>query len=177
MQFYQEFQSTLPRGERPSSVRLCRFNSYFNPRSHEGSDSDIMSLLLFQFIFQSTLPRGERLNYVVIYLYCYYFNPRSHEGSDKEIIQVLTLTCNFNPRSHEGSDYLSDLDADNINISIHAPTRGATYTGGGVHHIRGISIHAPTRGATLPSYQCLKTYHISIHAPTRGATFYYLIIM
>ena len=34
-------------------------------------------------------------------------------------------------------------------ISIHAPTRGATYIGAGVHHIRGISIHAPTRGATV----------------------------
>ena len=33
-----------------------------------------------------------------------------------------------------------------------------------------ISIHAPTRGATLRDYQKTCLRHISIHAPTRGAT-------
>ena len=78
-------------------------------------------------------------------------------------------------------------------ISIHAPTRGAT---GGKDIIGGaseISIHAPTRGATdecrawkekhnafqstLPRGErpncfdhCQGEMDISIHAPTRGAT-------
>ena len=78
-------------------------------------------------------------------------------------------------------------------ISIHAPTRGATYKPPLTNPVNGISIHAPTRGATVPffylvSYFLLfqstllqeerhcslssKIYSsiISIHAPTRGAT-------
>ena len=33
---------------------------------------------------------------------------------------------NFNPRSHKGSDDVLQLSFGNANISIHAPTRGAT---------------------------------------------------
>ena len=33
---------------------------YFNPRSHEGSDTTLIVLLLSSKGFQSTLPRGER---------------------------------------------------------------------------------------------------------------------
>ena len=33
-----------------------------------------------------------------------------------------------------------------------------------------ISIHAPTRGATANAYETINRNRISIHAPTRGAT-------
>ena len=79
------------------------------------------------------------------------------------------------------------------NISIHAPTRGATledpdseweYDKFQSTHPRGvrpyvlpinaagfeISIHAPTRGATFCLVILLYLLVISIHAPTRGAT-------
>ena len=56
-------------------------------------------------------------------------------------------------------------------ISIHAPTRGATE----IHLFYSkptnrISIHAPTRGATKCGRGNRKSCKISIHAPTRGAT-------
>ena len=35
------FQSTLPREERQSQVFCCFLDNYFNPRSHERSDSNI----------------------------------------------------------------------------------------------------------------------------------------
>ena len=55
------FQSTLPRGERQSHPFLLSSSfSYFNPRSHEGSDSDLV---------MNIYNRN-------------HFNPRSHEGSD-----------------------------------------------------------------------------------------------
>ena len=80
-----------------------------------------------------------------------------------------------------------------MNISIHAPTRGATFDLGpdvactwnfnSRPYARGdkkilafayskyISIHAPTRGATsLDGVVMTKGIWISIHAPTRGAT-------
>ena len=42
--------------------------------------------------------------------------------------------------------------------------------GGSPDEDRNISIHAPTRGATASSIQYLDLGSISIHAPTRGAT-------
>ena len=56
------------------------------------------------FPFQSTLPREERL---ISELYGY---------QDED----------FNPRSHERSDGSQGFDVPIDNISIHAPTRGAT---------------------------------------------------
>ena len=99
------FQSTLPRGERP-------FVNY------------IISLSVQ---FQSTLPRGERrCSRALTRRAHHYFNPRSHEGSDLQEPELHFLLRDFNPRSHEGSDQdrrVHDLDGQ---ISIHAPTRGAT---------------------------------------------------
>ena len=55
-------------------------------------------------------------------------------------------------------------------ISIHAPARGATDGLAYVQNAASISIHAPARGATFgASYDWLKN-GISIHAPARGAT-------
>ena len=81
---------------------------------------------------------------------------------------------------------------ENILISIHAPTRGATmpkspavngniyfnprsHKGSDQCHSlllqwSGISIHAPTRGATAILVLSDVSFTISIHAPTRGAT-------
>ena len=63
----------------------------------------------------------------------FYFNPRSHERSDKSPVGAMFV---------------------GNNISIHAPTRGATGTP--VTGVKGakISIHAPTRGATVTAGSC-----------------------
>ena len=65
---------------------------------------------------------------------------------------------------------MDDIRIKNIDISIHAPTGGAT-----CHILRAfikrtISIHAPTGGATMSAKADLIAYGISIHAPTGGAT-------
>ena len=144
----QGFQSTLPREER-RYLRRCRNQwRYFNPRSHERSDtidvgpvnasedfnprsherSDAANESLAQpVIFQSTLPREERQFLIEFGTSQSYFNPRSHERSDDELVSLIHSAC----------------------ISIHAPTRGATYP---------------------DSKRCAREYGISIHAPTRGAT-------
>ena len=57
-------------------------------------------------VFQSTLPREERLCVsVVLCVDKFYFNPRSHERSDDSFKVFIN---------------------DKVQISIHAPTRGAT---------------------------------------------------
>ena len=80
-----------------------------------------------------------------------------------------------------------------IQISIHAPTRGATgqcdfiaerkifqstlpqgerlFISCPLRRLRRISIHAPTRGATPHRGGLEEAMRISIHAPTRGATY------
>ena len=55
-------------------------------------------------------------------------------------------------------------------VSIHAPTRGATYKSTRKTFSDVVSIHAPTRGATLLDLTKYKKIKVSIHAPTRGAT-------
>ena len=76
------FQSTLPQGERPNSRTWFRWFTYFNPRSHKGSDFDGNVYLSFS---------GD-------------FNPRSHKGSDGADLSAFKDYYYFNPRSHKGSD-------------------------------------------------------------------------
>ena len=81
--------------------------------------------------FQSTLPRRER--------------PRSQHKD--------AAYRNFNPRSREGSDGLVKCGFISINISIHAPAKGATIRLCNENDIKPISIHAPAKGATASAQQ------------------------
>ena len=54
------------------------------------------------------------------------FNPRSHKGSDANPDPKFLAFSYFNPRSHKGSDKLDEDINGEHEISIHAPTRGAT---------------------------------------------------
>ena len=58
----------------------------------------------------------------------FHFNPRSHEGSDQAEPMATISETDFNPRSHEGSDKVFVRIYQKTRISIHAPTRGATFT-------------------------------------------------
>ena len=124
------FQSTLPRGERLLKRKQIENLYYFNPRSHEGSDSAVLVTASKNILFQSTLPRGERRSRSHQHLYTYDFNPRSHEGSDRQSACRHTGRSYFNPRSHEGSDFIPSHKFVKNPISIHAPTRGATSPNG-----------------------------------------------
>ena len=151
---YRLFQSTLPREERPYLFAVnALLSNHFNPRSHERSDvlyhahqySTGESLP----VFQSTLPREERLVVkAASATLTADFNPRSHERSD--CCGSCSVECfdYFNPRSHERSDTSALMTSDIMEISIHAPTRGATANRSNDRHGITISIHAPTRGAT-----------------------------
>ena len=123
--------------------------------------------------FQSTRPRGARLCCA----------SRSGCGA-----------CRFNPRAHAGRD-LHHVERVTVRrvVSIHAPTRGATFAVVDLRPAFAVSIHAPTRGATgrgrglrccCGQFQSTRPRGarpdrhrqeraggaVSIHAPTRGAT-------
>ena len=99
-------------------------------------------------LFQSTLPHGERRPTSRLSSSSYCFNPRSHMGSDWHHLSMCRLRSCFNPRSHMGSDRRSESRMDSIEVSIHAPTWGATGIAGIALLRNLVSIHAPTWGAT-----------------------------
>ena len=73
-------------------------------------------------------------------------------------------------RPHGARPLLGDVAVLGIDVSIHAPARGAT--GGWIDQSQSarVSIHAPARGATLCRPWRLLLGLVSIHAPARGAT-------
>ena len=55
------------------------------------------------------------------------FNPRTHEGCDGTGGDSGTVVVSFNPRTHEGCDAETEKFSKSQIVSIHAPTRGATF--------------------------------------------------
>ena len=146
----KRFQSTPPRGGRPPDVTIRpasavvsihaptrgatkttpwprRECSRFNPRPHAGGDTIPYRYRNPQKQFQSTPPRGGR---------------RIRAGGHPQV-------CCFNPRPHAGGDLARHYIRLCAQVSIHAPTRGATILVGKKWVKSGVSIHAPTRGATV----------------------------
>ena len=125
----------------------------FNPRSHKGSD-----------VIYYPAPRDKGN-----------FNPRSHKGSDSKLAVFLRPSCIFQSTLPQGERPCTHEEfLKRYVISIHAPTRGATFVPFGSLQLTrsfqstlpqgerrvakalqsiftGISIHAPTRGATNPA--------------------------
>ena len=172
---HKRFQSTLPRGERPSFSlhRTAHYN--FNPRSREGSD--------LQRQLAHLLPAD--------------FNPRSREGSDFSLLlhyifRTISIhapargatgngqaevydSSDFNPRSREGSDRRrGSIRPSSGTISIHAPARGATVSAILTPPICAISIHAPARGAT-PSHNLTPAYRTDFNPRSREGSDYYWV--
>ena len=143
------FQSTHPRGVRPLLVVLPGYLTRF----------------------QSTHPRGVRLSRCTVKQSLgISFNPRTHEGCDFVKLLAQCVPRCFNPRTHEGCDDNLASARNLRDVSIHAPTRGATRTCEYQLLICAVSIHAPTRGATESVVNLGTGTGVSIHAPTRGAT-------
>ncbi len=101
----KEFQSTLPRRERPAARRIFRRGlGCFNPRSHGGSDESQTKISLAVNVSihaptegATSWPNNDRL-------FLLSFNPRSHGGSDSFSTSCHSTLKSFNPRSHGGSD-------------------------------------------------------------------------
>ena len=65
---------------------------------------------------------------------------------------------------------MAELFKKNMDVSIHAPARGATLIAGSPRCVSAVSIHAPARGATNTPADTALLQQVSIHAPARGAT-------
>ena len=100
------FQSTHPHGVRQRSPRLIHNTDRFNPRTHTGCDQSSFDCF-------RPIPR---------------FNPRTHTGCDQKLLLCLGSTKRFNPRTHTGCDLSANTPLSDFVVSIHAPTRGATFS-------------------------------------------------
>ena len=130
---------------------ICAPAPDFNPRSYKRSDHFLPKRL--QDIYNFNPRSYKRSDLITNKQACAVsdFNPRSYKRSDFITGAFSHDYKDFNPRSYKRSD-LSDLPPfAPPDISIHAPTRGATPSVPIDVSICSISIHAPTRGATIHS--------------------------
>ena len=197
-------------------MRMVVCRTCFNPRTHGGCDVQLLHLLDVLVVFQSTHPRGVRqfsADYVDWVLKFQSTHPRGVRPSHVRIVKPFdlfqsthprgvrrsngnfnfTIRSSFNPRTHGGCDFVAHHNISYDDVSIHAPTGGATYsqntfksssssfnprTHGGCDTdadvsaaTHSVSIHAPTGGATSSNLlSCFCFSRVSIHAPTGGAT-------
>ena len=111
-----------------------------------------------------------------------------HLNSYKDILKLLFQSTH--PQRVRPD--IRPKDVLQLDVSIHAPTKGATGHFATEYIIRNsfnprthkgcdsvlipkpknflVSIHAPTKGATVSKSSCLQRQRVSIHAPTKGAT-------
>ena len=164
------FQSTPPRGRRPSkSLRLCTLNS-FQSTPPRGRRQQVRGLHRDRNQFQSTPPRGRRLVRRAELERVQCFNPRLREGGDSPSGYFYIVSYGFNPRLREGGDIDGVLSECRASVSIHASAREATSQNLTDQRIRNVSIHASAREATRNWLLEPLLGRVSIHASAREAT-------
>ena len=147
------FQSTHPHGVRPylshspSQPLPC-----FNPRTHTGCDTPFIFYKLVISVSIHAPTRGA--TFIIVFAFNFFigFNPRTHTGCDGVLPPRASIGSSamfqsthphgvrlrtsrfwmrsgkrFNPRTHTGCDKETRIVSKLYWVSIHAPTRGATY--------------------------------------------------
>ena len=139
---HAQFQSTHPHGVRRLGKTGIDITQGFNPRTHMGCDrtGDTQTELCGG--FQSTHPHGVRPHTPISSSYRRSFNPRTHMGCDGLKKTGIDITQGFNPRTHMGCDSEWKTRLHFHEVSIHAPTWGATTRGLYLHrHAQFQSTH------------------------------------
>ena len=101
------------------------------------------------------------------------FNPRARAGRDLSSPSAPASSQGFNPRARAGRDVAQPAALPPLQVSIHAPARGATCRSRASPSYGGVSIHAPARGATLTvpdltapdMFQSTRPRGARLHAP------------
>ena len=187
-----EFQSTHPHGVRHFVSRRTKRKTDFNPRTHTGCDYRNNKRLRDFFYFNPRTHTGCDGSDQIKNRRFFYFNPRTHTGCDATMSNIY---CNKNkfqsthPHGVRRKYVVSQTDT--ADISIHAPTRGATHsvafssasfhfnprTHTGCDELQEgltsslLNFNPRTHtGCDKRSVKDGRKQSISIHAPTRGAT-------
>ncbi len=146
----KQFQSARPRGARRAlfQTRLCdalisihaptrgatsnpspKSSAFvnFNPRAHAGRDRRAAGRCPMRIYFNPRAHAGRDYKWLNRRWISSYFNPRAHAGRDAAKGICRCTRRNFNPRAHAGRDAAMAGNPRHGHISIHAPTRGATF--------------------------------------------------
>ena len=136
------------------SVEISKDDISFNPRTHTGCDIHGRVLGRSQDRFNPRTHTGCDILMALRVRPVHCFNPRTHTGCDLQsypssvywmfqsthphgvrlLAQTYTASCScFNPRTHTGCDFSLMIFSASICVSIHAPTRGATYHDSFIH--------------------------------------------
>jgi len=168
------FQSTRPRGARPSILSnnsiissvsihapargatypLIYIHTPDNVSIHAPARGATQTVAVLKIIlrFQSTRPRGARPCIIFIFLSANYVSIHAPaRGATLRKARAARRGC-FNPRARAGRDDVNNVKAYGFAVSIHAPARGATYFLPEPQQPKRVSIHAPARGATRSMY-------------------------
>ena len=140
------FQFTRPRGARPAGGNNPQKSKSFNSRAHGGRDGILTASGMIA-AFQFTRPRGARRT-----------RPKHQTGTPFQFTRPRgarpisparpARSRSFNSRAHGGRDPRRPVAVLQLDVSIHAPTGGATIRAILDRRERRVSIHAPTGGAT-----------------------------
>ncbi len=109
----RQFQSTLPRRERPFNLPMFQHQTQFQstlPRRERRTPPDCHHASMQISIHAPA--KGATLITINSYGMSLNFNPRSREGSDILPNGIVVIASNFNPRSREGSDMLGTAHLD-----------------------------------------------------------------
>ena len=136
---WKEFQSTLLHEERRSSHALSLGTVQISIHAPTWGATNETGTEGFSLTISIHAPTwGATIFIIVIRWNNNHFNPRSYMRSDPLMLKATVSPEDFNPRSYMRSDLSIKTTATLINISIHAPTWGATLgrweCGGGMKH-------------------------------------------
>ena len=121
------FQSTLLQEERLKLKYIQNGNSYFNPRSYKRSDNDFQSRYSWDYDFNPrSYKRSDIVGICLCVGYVVFQSTLLQEERPRVSQQQFASWDYFNPRSYKRSDEKIDDYDRMMEISIHAPTRGAT---------------------------------------------------
>ena len=190
----EAFQFTPLREGRPLGSFASILQRYFNSRPSARGDGRACTVGYTNGDFNSRpSARGDQQGFCGALACCDYFNSRPSARGDHVLRQVATChdVFQFTPL-REGRRVSALAEKAALEISIHAPPRGATISKinlatwtlfqftplregrlssqNTATFATCISIHAPPRGATSAIDLTPEQGFISIHAPPRGAT-------
>ena len=124
--FLSQFQSTFPRGERRRETKKAMFGWAFQSTFPRGERRSLSCIFIHDELFQSTFPRGERLRYGSIDGNSIKFQSTFPRGERQNVCRLFLIFCHFNPRSRVGNDAIALIPPIIPPISIHVPAWGTT---------------------------------------------------
>ena len=188
-----EFQSTLPRGERLLHKLCIGLLSYISIHAPARGATPLLLCITLGYRISIHAPaRGATLTGLLAGINRTNFNPRSREGSDFACEIPSARLGLFQSTLPRGERPLIPYSEEYSKISIHAPARGATQAAGRLQRIHAdfnprsregsdevIKIRLivnkdfnprSREGSDKTAIKVTKFTPISIHAPARGAT-------